>query len=789
MKAPLSWLREHTQIDVSTDDLVDIFTFLGLEVESVSNRYTPLKGVVIGKVLESRRHPNADRLTVNNVDVGPEVLQIVCGASNVKAGLTVPVILAGHKLPDGTEIKKSKIRGEISCGMICSERELGISEEAQGIMELDNGFKAGEIFSALHFKEDPVFDIAVLPNRPDCLSISGLARELSAKLRKPLNLLSPVLKEGDLLCDSKAKVTILDPSGCPRYAARHISGVKIGPSPEWMVKRLRSVGMRSINNVVDVTNFVLMELGHPLHAFDYNKIAGREIIVRRALPGEKMKTLDGMLRELSEKDLLICDAEKPVALAGVMGGESSEVSDSTTEILLESAYFNPKSISVTSKRMELLSEASFRFARGADPGILEKALDMATSLICELSGGVPSKGFIDVNPGNIRPLVFKVRTSSINRLLGTSLSKDEIKESLQSIGIICTEGDDFMVTVPTGRPDLYREADITEEVARLRGYDTIPVKTRASVDLSIRVSKLDIFRESVRGIMTGLGLMEVKTNSLVNPADEGLFAIGKEAPVIRNPLSVDMSILRTCMMPSLLSVVGSNKARSNRDITIFELGKVFEVKGENFQPIETEIAAIAMSGLKDPVQWNGKNREADIYIARGLVDAFVSRLTGYKVNFTFEAHYGCEGLKCEASNVVIGRVLNVSGIILKHYNISEPVYYIEIDLEQLFRMKIEEVRFKSMSKFPPSDRDLAVVTDEKTSTVEMINTIRAESQLLEEVVLFDVFRGKGLGENKKSTAFSLRFRKPDGTLMDKEVDAAFEKILSKLKNKFNAILR
>jgi len=789
MKAPLSWLKEYTDISVSTAEIVNAFTFLGLEVETVTGHYTPLQGVVVGKVLESRRHPNADRLTVNKIDVGAEVLDVVCGAPNMRAGLTVAVILAGHKLPDGTEIKKSKIRGEVSCGMVCSERELGISEEAQGIMELRDGLKPGEVFSSAHFGEDPVFDIAVLPNRPDCLSVVGLARELSAKLGKPLRLPEIKLKEGPVVCASKVKVRIDSADGCPRYTARHIAGVKIGPSPEWMVKRLRAAGVRAINNAVDVTNFVLMELGHPLHAFDYNRVSGGEIVVRRAKQGEVMKTLDGIARTLLANDLLICDAEKPVALAGVMGGESSEVSDATTEILLESAYFEPIGINATSKRFGLISEASIRFSRGADPDGVIRALDRAAQLIAELSGGTASSGLIDVNPGKIKRVELPVRTSRINRLLGTNLSSAEIKSTLSTIGLSCGAGEDFSVTVPTNRPDLSREADIAEEVARLMGYDKVPVKRNALIDLAVARNPREEFREGLRNLMAGLGLMESVTNSMVSPAELALLGTGKEAPVLQNPLSADMSLLRTSMLSSLLRTVGGNKGRSNRDLAFFEMGRVYESVEKGKQPVETEVLAGALSGLTRPVQWDGKNQEADMNVVRGIVEAAINRITGKPAIFSRDTFCECDGLKVEAGDAAVGRVLSVSGALLKHYDIQDPVCYFEIDLEQLFKVRQSEIKYRPMSKFPPSDRDLAVVTDNPVSAVEMVQTIRAESELVEDVKLFDVFRGKELGETRKSTAFSIRFRKPDRTLTENEVEAAFQNILAKLKSKYSAILR
>lgn len=771
MKTTLSWLKEYTTINVPPAELAEIFTHLGLEVESVSGAYTPREGIVIGRVLETKKHPEADRLTVNQVDVGNgKVLEIVCGAPNVRPGLLVPVVLAGNTLPSGLEIKKSKIRGVVSHGMLCSENELGLSTEAKGIMELKEGAVPGETFSEKHFDADPAFEIAVLPNRPDCLSVCGLARELNARLKGGLKLPEGHVAEGRVRAMDKVKVAIMDKAACPRYSARYISGVKVGPSPEWLVKRLASVGVRAISNVVDITNFVLMELGHPLHAFDYAKVAGGSIIVRKASEGERFTTLDNVERLLTAEDLLICDAERPVALAGVMGGANSEVSDATTEILLESAYFDPVTIRKTGKRLGLSSEASYRFERGADPAVTIQALDRAASLICELAGGTAAEGVVDNYPAPIRPLSVHLRTSRVNALLGTALTPDQVRGNLSSIGLKCGQGEDFGVVAPTNRPDLTREADLIEEVARLVGYNNIKTEARSSISLYNVPHPVGEFRESVRSLLAGMGLTEVITNSLVHPDELAAVKAVGEPVKLKNPMSPEMSVLRTSMLSSLLNVVKWNQNRSNMDLALFEMGRVYEGTGAATLPDEKEMVAAIFTGRAAPVRWDGRNEAFDLYAIRGLLDAFSGKISGGR----------------DESDIA---AIQVPGGVLKHFDVKGPVFYFEVSLERLAGLRRGAAKYRPLSKFPPADRDMALVVDAASNVTEMAATIRKEGGFIESVSVFDVFQGKGLPEGKKSVAFSIRMRKADNTLTDKEIDETFSRVLKRLETKYLATLR
>lgn len=789
MKTSLEWLKEYTDVPLPPEKVAETFTHLGLEVEGMGGVYAPRDGIIIAKVVENRRHPNADRLSVNKVDTGTEIIDVVCGAPNCRAGLTVALIRSGHTLPDGTAIKKSKIRGELSDGMLCSERELGLSEEAEGILELPDGLPLGATLTPEHLGCDPVFEIAVLPNRPDCLSVTGLARELSAKLSTPFRLPDSQVAEGAGECSAKVGVQIQAPVGCPRYTARHIGGVKIAPSPEWLRKRLRAAGVRSINNIVDITNFVMLELGQPLHAFDHAKVAGGSIIVRMAKKGEVLTTLDGVHRTLTDADLLICDAEKPVALAGVMGGQSSEVSDATTDILLESAYFEPTGIRRTSKRLGLSSESAYRFERGVDPDGVVRALDRAAALMAELGGGTVSRGRVDVCPGPVASWTVQAKVSRINAYLGTDFSGQEIRGILSRLGFGCGAGEEFEVTVPPRRHDVRLEADLIEEVARVAGYDRVPVPARGSIGLAVGTNPLDDFRERVRNIMAGLGFTEAVTNSLVSPEDLALLGLADSAPRLLNPLSPEMSVLRTSMIPSLLAVVQGNLARRNSDQALFETGRVFAKGADHKQADEREVIAGALTGRFAPARWDGKNEEAGIYLTRGLLESAVERLTGRLPVFESAEVFGCKGFRLKIDGNEAGFLLAASGQFNKRFDLKSLVVYFELDLSHLYRNARTGIKYKPLSKYPPSDRDIAVVTDEGASAIDMMDCIRKSSPLVEEVELFDLFRGKELGVNKKSSAFRMRFRKNDGTLTDVELDLSVQKAVKELGKRFNATLR
>ncbi len=789
MKVSLSWLKEYVEIDETPNRIADILTGLGLEVEEVSRVYNEVDGIVVGKVVEHGRHPNADRLSVNKVDVGNEIIDVVCGAPNCRGGLTVAVIKGGYKLPNGMEIKKSKIRGALSNGMLCSYRELGVSDEADGIIELPSELVAGTKITAEMVKADPIFTIAILPNRPDGLSVTGLAREIAAKTGKKLKMPSSLIKECGSEIAAMVKVQIADPSGCPRYSARLIKGVKIGESPKWMARRLESCGIRSINNVVDITNFVMLELGQPLHAFDYSKIEKGEILVRRAGKGEKITTLDSVERDLLESDLLICDGVKPVAIAGVMGGASSEVSSETVDILLESAYFDPVSIRKTSRRLGLISESSYRYERGVDHSGVIRALDRAATLMAEYAGGTIVNGHIDENHGRLVDKKFVVRIDRINALLGSDFTESEIKKVLESIGIVCGDGSVFEVTIPARRPDILIEEDFVEEVARLIGYERISAKEKASIRLSVQPNRRDEFRELVRDIFSGSGLTEVITNSLVSMEQLALFNFEEVPPAVINALSPDMAVLRTTMVPSLLNVVKWNKSRRIDNIAIFEVGRLFASKGAATQPFEREVISVALSGLSSEQRWDGKSSPWEYHGALGLLESIVARITGKSCRLIKKAWGVLDSAVVTVNNVEVGKIAPISALILKKFDIKGEVLYFELSLEKLFDFASDSRKYRAVSKFPSSDRDIAVVTDSAVSVYDMIDTIKSVSPQIEEVSLFDLYEGEKLAGGKKSTAFALRMRKEDSTMAEEEVEKIVTGVVAALCKRYGAVLR
>jgi phenylalanyl-tRNA synthetase beta chain len=626
MKISYNWLKDYISLSIDPNILASKLSLVGFEVEEVFEKRLDYPQVVIGKILSVRNHPNADKLSLCQVDVGDEKLEIICGAPNVQNGQTVPVAKIGAELPIGLEIKKTKIRGFDSNGMICSEQELGLAEASDGIWILPKELKIGQpLATALNFEEDYIFDLAITPNRPDGLSHLGIAREVGAILGLPVQRPKIHFSEIDENAADKISVEIQCPESCPRYAARVIKSVKIGPSPPWLVRRLESVGMRSINNIVDITNFVLLETGHPLHAFDYNLIKGQKIIVRESLDGEYFMTLDEKGHELREGTVLICDAEKSIALGGIMGGLNSEVGEQTTNILLESAYFLPENIMKSLRYLGISSEASQRFERGADPndGVIF-AQSRATDLMVKLSDGKVFKGVVDEYPKKIHPVNIPFDHSKINLLLGTDIPSEKMAEILEKIDLKVTEGN---VIVPTFRPDLHRVADLAEEVARLYGLDNISASTISAIPYNILPNKYDIFTDKVRDVMVGMGVQEVFSSSMINK--ERLERItGEKVYPILNPISRDMNGMRNSLIVSLLSILQWNKNRQLNDLKVFEINRVYYHPGSLTElPTEELKLAIAMTGNREPELWYSNRQLIDFYDIKGIVEGFLNKIS------------------------------------------------------------------------------------------------------------------------------------------------------------------
>ncbi|MRR59179.1 MAG: phenylalanine--tRNA ligase subunit beta, partial [Deltaproteobacteria bacterium] len=635
-----NWLKEFVDFDLSPQELADLLTMLGLEVEGVRNVGGGLDEVVVAVVEEKSQHPNADKLSLCRVNNGKETLAIVCGAQNFKAGDKVALAQIGAVLPGDFKIKRSKIRGEESCGMLCSEKELGLAAESEGIIILPAELPLGvPVFDALGLK-DTIFEIGLTPNRADCLSVVGIAREIAAKIGTTVKYARPMVSESHIPISECAQVIVEDSDLCPRYTARYLACCSIGPSPAWLVRRLEAVGMRSINNVVDVTNYVLIEYGHPLHAFDADLLAGGKIVVRRAAEGECFMTLDGQERVLKAGDLTIRDGEKGVALAGIMGGENSEIRQETTNILLESAYFNPSAIRRTSKRLGLHTESSHRFERGADINILVTALDRAASLIAELAGGNVAVGAIDVYPSQLPSRTVRFRVEQCNKLLGIQLTADEMVIIFNRLEftVSVVEPGLLDVTVPTCRVDIEREIDLIEEVARLNGYNNIPVTMPKARVFSDRPTRHQRLEKQLRNVMVGQGFSEVVTFSFMAPGvlDKLLLAPDDQRRSVvrlRNPLVEEQSVMRTTLLPGLLEAAARNMNYRMLSLRLFELRRVYlPVEGQELPKEPLHLAGI-MTGARYREGWNQERQQVDFYDVKGVIEHILDEFVIGSVSF------------------------------------------------------------------------------------------------------------------------------------------------------------
>ncbi|HMF04693.1 MAG TPA: phenylalanine--tRNA ligase subunit beta [Acidimicrobiia bacterium] len=775
MRAPLSWIRDFTPVEASTDDLVAALNQVGLEVEGVDEPGRDVRGVVAARVLGVGEHPNADKLTLVDVDFGNGSTRVVCGAQNVATGDVVPFAPAGAHLPEPFGVlERRKIRGVESDGMLLAPDELGLGDDHEGIVHLDGTTLPGADVRELLGLDDVIFDLAITPNRPDAMCVVGVARELAAQFGLPFDVPWPAAPT-DRGVTSDITVRIEAPDRCPRYLGR-VAQVTMGESPAWMAQRLVKAGMRPISNVVDVSNYVLLERNQPLHAFDLDRLDGRGILVRRARPGEHITTLDGVDRELTDEDLLICDAVgAPQAIAGIMGGGASEVSDGTSAILLEAAYFERMGIARSSKRLKLRSESSARFERGIDPNGVADNAERAMELLAEVAGARVAADSVDEYPQPVHPARIHVRTSKVNGVLGTRLSDAEILDALRPLGVeVDGGGDDITAVAPTFRPDLEREIDIVEEVARRIGFASIGRTVARPRDQIGGLTRRQRERRVVADALVGAGLSEAVTIPLVAPGD--LERAG--APLDRlveaaNPLRAEESVLRTQILPGLLRSVAHNHARGLADAGLFEIGRVFYAPAAGaVLPDEPTHLAVALAGAvhRRPVE---PDRPVDGFDA---VDALRAVLDALEIGAGRTEAADRPGFEPgRAAAVVvddrdIGVVGELDAALLRSLELIPPVVGFELDLGRLLDARRRDRMFRPPSPYPPSTIDLAFVVAEDAAAGAIAGTLHAAAgDLLEEVRLFDVFRSQALGEARKSLAFALRFRARDHTLTDDEV--------------------
>ncbi len=798
MNISYNWLKDFIQTTKTPEELSDILTGIGLEVEAlevVQSIPGGLEGLVIGEVKTCVQHPNADRLRVTTVDVGGDaLLQIVCGAPNVAAGQRVVVATVGttvHPLTgEPFKINKSKIRGEVSEGMICAEDEIGLGASHSGIMVLPDDAPVGRLAKEFfNIQDDHVFEIGLTPNRADAASHLGVARDVAAFLRHGYQL-PDVTAFQDEASEHAFPVTLENPDACPRYSSVTISGVQVGESPGWIKERLTAIGVRPINNVVDVTNYVLHELGQPLHAFDADKLAGGHVVVRTAKAGESFTTLDGVVRELHPEDLMICDAEKPVCIAGVFGGIHSGVTGQTTSVFLESACFNPVSVRKTSKRHGLKTDASFRFERGTDPDITVLALKRAALLIMEVAGGRLSSPVSDRYPVPVQPFVFDVAYRNVQRLIGKAIPEAEIKAIIEALGIEVRKEADGMLTVavPPYKVDVTREVDVTEEVLRIYGYNNVEIKRqiKASLSPSSKPDK-EVVQNQVADLLIGNGFREILSNSLTRLAyvDEPETAVR-----ILNPLSSDLDTMRQNLLFSALEAIAYNQKRKHADLKFFEFGSTYRLQQEGY--LETQHLALALTGKQYPEQWNHSGKPVSFYDVKAAVDALLQRLHihDYQVADATEGYYqyGLTYGRGEKALVSFGEVAKSY---LNKADVDGKVFYADFNWGLVLKaIRNHKVTYQEVSKFPAVRRDLSLLIDADVSfaTLKRIAE-KTERKLLNQVNVFDVYKGDKLPAGKKSYALYFVLQDEEKTLNDKQIDAIVKKLIYNFEKETGAEVR
>ena len=799
MKASIEWLKEYSDIDVDSVKLGDILTMTGSKVETIDQKGNDIKNVVVGKILEIKKHEDSDHLVITKVDLGNEKVQIVTGANNIKENDIVPIAKDGSELPGGIKIKKGLLRGVESCGMMCSVGELGLDiadypeQIEHGIMILDKSLEKDlgkDIVEVLDLKEE-IIDFEITPNRPDCLSIEGLGRETAVSLGKEFK--NPRKNIDELNIEDKEeieglKVDIKAPDLCYRYIARVVKDIKIGPSPDWMKKRLKACGIRSINNIVDITNYVMLEMGGPMHAFDINSIEGKHITVRRAKNGEKITTLDEEERVLDENDLVIADTKKPVAIAGVMGGLNSEIEDSTTTIVLESAVFYGGNIRKTAKKLGLRTEASSRFEKGLSSENALRVINRAVELIELLNAGKAVDGKIDVYPTKQKINKIKFDVEKINNLLGTNLSKEEMTNILEKLEIK-VDGD--TITTPYFRMDLEYVADIAEEVVRFYGYDKLDTTLiKADTTLGVRNKEQNIVKK-IKDMLVDNGLSEIYTYGFVSEKDLEKSNIKedlrKTAIEVQNPLSDEYKLMRPTTFPSMMQMLATNANKKNQNVKLFDISRNYKnIKNQvedGEVPLQEDILTIGMYG-----------DDVDFYTLKGLIENILEKISINRYDIQKETenesyHPG----RCANMKVGMDVILTLGEVhpeVLDNYDISKRVYVAEVNITKLVKYSRENRKYVEVPKFPAVERDIAVIVDEEVEVgqIEKIITKKAK-KLLESVKLFDIYRNEKLGENKKSVAYSLIFRDKNKTLSDEEINVTMDSIINELEKTLGAELR
>lgn len=810
MQVSIKWLKDYIDFTETPEQLADKLTMAGIPVENVVDPGEGLEKVVTGRIEKLEPHQNSDHLQICTMNVGlAENIIIVTGAQNVAEGQVVPVAMVGAHLPNGMKISKGKLRGVASNGMLCSAQELKLDleklpeEQKTGIFILPSDTPVGIPAKDVLGLNDVVLEFELTANRADCFSVFGLVREIAAITgNKPHFPEIKVNEDDNTKLNDIFSVEIADPDLCSRFSTRMLKNVKIGPSPEWMQQRLEGAGIRSINNVVDVTNFVMIELGHPMHAYDYDKITGKKLIARRAIEGEELHTLDDTSRKAKGEMLVIADSEKAAGLAGIMGGFETEITDTTTTVVLESADFYGPCIRRTARACGLSSEASGRFERGVDSETTIKALDRAAQLLQEMGACTVCEGIVDVYPNPKQANYVTFTPEQINNHLGTNIAKDVMLNIITSVGFDVTkdENDEITVKVPSWRNDVTCMADISEEIARLHGFDKIKSTLPNGVSMQGTQSAKQTFIDKVKASLSSQGLYETISFALTNEETFNKLNIPQDSPLrkavpIMNPLSDEYPLVRTTLLSSIFDNLARNLARKNDDVALFEVGSVFFPKALPVTELPDEVVKIAgaITGRRNAQGWNQANDMVDFYDVKGIIEELFADLRVTRYTVEAGTHYAMHPGKTalfKKGRDVIATVGEVHPAVLSAYGITKPVYIFELDATTVMKYMAKDLKYKALPKYPATSRDLAMLVDVDVNAADIEKAMtKVAGQNLTQITLFDVYTGKQVEEGKKSLAFSLTFQSNDKTLTDAEIDPAIEKIVAKLQKDFNANLR
>lgn len=815
MNISCNWLKNYINFNYTTSELDKLLTMLGIEVESFQDLKKKYAGFFIGEVISKENHPKSEILSLCKVQIGNEELQIICGAKNVASKQKVVVGKIGAVVPSNNMLlERRKIRDIYSEGMICSQTELELGKDNTGIWVLPNDAKSGLTLTEYLKIDDVILEISLTPNKSDCASHIGIAREIAAALRKNINPIDSSIPKGNIKATKKLNdfitVDVKNPELCPRYAARVIQNVKNGESPDWLQKELTSIGLRPLNIVVDVTNYILMDLGQPLHAFDLDKVAGRKLIIKNGFTSTKFKTLDDKERILDSEMLMICDNEKPVAIAGVMGGQNSEISNETTNVVLESAFFNPTSIRRTAKKLGISTDASYRFERGADVDMVIPAINKAAKMIAELTGGKVLGGIEEVYPHKIIEKQIHFRCNQARKIIGMEISTDEMKDIFVHLGFEIVKEkpkNELIVKIPNRRVDIFSEIDLIEEVARIINYDNI--ESAFSSEINFEHDELpsyllpNLLINTIRNYFANNGFNEILTQNIIDPISAYLSE--EKAITIENPLGEEMSKMRPSIIPSMLKTISFNIRQGSQNIKLFECGKVFipqnNIANSFIEDIdERDQLILALTGNEAPRQWGISERKLDFFDIKGYVQALFAHLkiVKYKIkpinqteNIKGEiAFFDDNSAAIYVDKQYIGLLGSISKSILQKYEIEVSVFVAVLDLTKLNEIEIPKPYYCAVSPFPIMKRDLAFIIDEKYLASEIIKTITEKANnLLKSVDIFDVYQGKNIEQGKRSIGFELTFSSNERTLTDKEVEAEIGVIVSAIEKNYNAELR